>query len=397
MIRAWWAHQQALDGSQAGASAAQVLERTGWQRSLGGVGPYVSLFARAGLSRQAVEDAVAAGEIREIPSARSCMYVVPAAHYALALRLRQAGGEPEIAGAKKHFDVTDAEIDRLCEAVLSALDAGPLDTRGLKSAVGGSVRDFGPEGQRRGVTSTLPLALGKLEGAGEIRRVAHEGRLDEKRYAYTRWRDNPLTSVKLTDEEAHTELARQYFRWIGPARLAHFQWFSGLSAKAARAAIAPLDLVPVESGDERMMFPEDREALHAFQTPDEPHIVLTTNFDNVIHLRRDVSEVLGDVTDLQRLYGEQGTQQAGGLTDLQSHPILDRGRLIGLWEYDVQPATIVWATLDPPGPEVAAAVARMEGYVRGKLGECRSFGMDRPESRKPRIAALREMAAIVAS
>ena len=49
VIRAWWAHRQGLDGSLMGASAAHVLERTGWARSVGGVGPYLTLFARAGL------------------------------------------------------------------------------------------------------------------------------------------------------------------------------------------------------------------------------------------------------------------------------------------------------------------------------------------------------------
>jgi hypothetical protein len=55
VLRAWWAQRQGLDGSLAGASAVAVLERAGWQRSLGGVGPYLTLFARAGLSRAAVE------------------------------------------------------------------------------------------------------------------------------------------------------------------------------------------------------------------------------------------------------------------------------------------------------------------------------------------------------
>jgi hypothetical protein len=36
----WWAHKQGLDGTLAGTSAAEVLERTEWARSVGGVGPY---------------------------------------------------------------------------------------------------------------------------------------------------------------------------------------------------------------------------------------------------------------------------------------------------------------------------------------------------------------------
>jgi hypothetical protein len=51
-------------------SAAEVLEQAGWARSVGGVGPYLTLFARTGIGRQAADDAVARLEIHELPSAR---------------------------------------------------------------------------------------------------------------------------------------------------------------------------------------------------------------------------------------------------------------------------------------------------------------------------------------
>jgi hypothetical protein len=47
-LRAWWSHRQALDGRLACEAPAAVLEQTGWARSVGGVGPYITLFARAG-------------------------------------------------------------------------------------------------------------------------------------------------------------------------------------------------------------------------------------------------------------------------------------------------------------------------------------------------------------
>jgi hypothetical protein len=45
--RAWWAAKQGLDGSLAGATAHDVLARTGWMRTVGGAGPYLGLDARA--------------------------------------------------------------------------------------------------------------------------------------------------------------------------------------------------------------------------------------------------------------------------------------------------------------------------------------------------------------
>src|SRR5438034_10436871 len=88
-LQAWWAHRQGLDGTLAGKSAAEVLERTGWARSVGGVGPYLTLFSRAGISREATDSAVARLAVHELPSARGCTYVVPASDFALALKAGQ--------------------------------------------------------------------------------------------------------------------------------------------------------------------------------------------------------------------------------------------------------------------------------------------------------------------
>ena len=124
-LRAWWWHRQGLDGSLRGASPAAALERAGWARSVGGVGPYLTLFARAGTSREAADAAAAAREIHELPSARGCTYVVPASDFALALAVGQAFGGAEMKTAAK-LGVPGEEIDRLCQAVLGALADGPL-------------------------------------------------------------------------------------------------------------------------------------------------------------------------------------------------------------------------------------------------------------------------------
>ena len=71
-LRAWYSHKQGLDGSLKGVKPAEVLARTGWARSVGSVGPYLTLFARAGTSREAVDAAVQKLEIHELPSARAC-------------------------------------------------------------------------------------------------------------------------------------------------------------------------------------------------------------------------------------------------------------------------------------------------------------------------------------
>ena len=80
---------------------------------------------------------------------------------------------------------------------------------------------------------------------GDIRRVPVNGRLDQQRYAYTPWKPNPLSTFALSTGAAYTELARRFFRWVGPATPGEFQWFSGLGVKAAKEAVGPLGLVVI--------------------------------------------------------------------------------------------------------------------------------------------------------
>src|ERR1700689_2244389 len=229
-LRAWWFHLQGLDAQSAGETAHAVLARTGWARSLAGVGPYLTLYWRAAIGRENVDRAVRALEIYELPSARNCTYVVPAADFALALKVGQSF-DKDMKTAEK-LGVTRGEIEKLCAGVLSALAKEELDPNGLRQALGSAVRDLGEAGKKKGLASTLPVALGNLQANGEIRRVPVNGRLDQQRYRYTLWRPNPLGKFKLTLEESYTELARRFFAWIGPATMAEFQWFSGLGVKA---------------------------------------------------------------------------------------------------------------------------------------------------------------------
>lgn len=349
----------------------------------------MALFARAGLSRAAVDADVAKLAIHELPSARGCTYVIPACDYALALRAGLGKGDAAaIATAKKYLGVTDAEIERLCEAIVGALSKGPLDPRALKEATGSAVRHLGDLGKKKGVTTTLSLGLGKLQSMGEIRRVPTNGRLDQQRYAYALWRPSPARAM--TDAEVAVELARRFFRWIGPATLANFSAWSALTVSATKAAAAELGLVPLAEADPRVIFPDDLAALRDFRPPSAPRFALVGSIDNISHLRRDVAGLLaGEDADLQ-VQGEKGQQSAGSLSDLPHHAILDRGRLVGLWDFDVASNSIVAATFRRASTELAAEIARTEAFVRDDLGDARSFSLDSPESREARIGSLRK-------
>jgi hypothetical protein len=373
-IRAWWSHRQGLDGSRKSATPAEVLAGTGWARSVGGAAPYLTLHARAGTTREAADAALAATEIQELPAARGCTYLVPATDYALALLVGQPFRESEMKVARK-LGVTDAEIDKLCAAVLKALAKSTLEPEEIRTAVGAAARNLGEEGKKKGVTTTLPVALGKLQAEGEIRRVPINGRIDQQRYKYARWNPSPLATTTLDPDDAYTELARRYFQWIGPATIAEFQWFSGLSGKDAKAAIAPLGLIAL---DDRLLFSEDLEKLKSFKVPKAPQYVLVSSLDGIAGLRRDATSL-----------SDSGALKAyNGMIEFPNHAILDRGTLVGLWDYDPASEAIVWKSFIPKNKDLEKAVHRTEAFVREQLGDARSFSLDSPKSRVPRLAAL---------
>jgi hypothetical protein len=387
-LRAWWSHRQALDGSLAGGKPAEVLERSGWARSVGGVGPYLTLFARAGTTRAVADAAVASLQIHELPAARGCTYVLPAADFALGLALAQSFGQAELKTAAK-LGVTTKEIDRLCDAIVRALGEDPLDPDAIRQAVGGAARSLGEEGRKKGVVTTLPVALGVLQARGEIRRVPVNGRLDQQRYKYVRWSPNPLARAKWSAGEAFTELARRFFHWVGPATIKEFQWFAALGVKAAKDAVAPLDLTPIESGSDRLLLAEDAAAFKKFTAPRAAQYSLVSSLDAISAARRDVSTLV-DPSDADRVARlTLGARPGGNLVDLQAHAILDRGRLMGYWEYDFDAQKIVWMTfMGRTDNALERAIADTETYVRDQLGDARSFSLDSPKSRRPKLEAL---------
>ncbi len=82
------------------------------------------------------------------------------------------------------------------------------------------------------------------------------------------------------------------------------------------------------------------------------------------------------------------------IPDLPGHAILDRGQLIGRWEFDTATGTIAWALFGGSADKaLEKAIHNMEAFVRDDLGDARSFSLDSPKSRLPRIEALRKAAA----
>jgi hypothetical protein len=137
------------------------------------------------------------------------------------------------------------------------------------------------------------------------------------------------------------------------------------------------------------MLPEDRERLEAFQPPKQSRYELVSSLDGITLLKRNTKNLL-DSDDASNPVLRQKAYVGTGLMDLPSHGIFDRGRLVGLWEYDTATESIAWTAFVPKNKELQKAISEAEEYVRTGLGDARSFSLDSPKSRAPRVEALRK-------
>ncbi len=388
LLRAWSWQRQGLDGSLKGASSQDVLDRAGWARSVGGANPYLTLFARAGLRREQVDADVAALRIHELPTARGCTYVLGQDDFVWGLQL---GREAAVAPFKvlARLGVERSEITLLEEEVVNTLaEAGnPLDPQQLRDELGGSVRSLGEEGKKKGASTTLPTALGLLQADGRIRRVPVNGRLDQQRYAYTVWN---LPGSDVDDATARAWLMERYLRWTGGATLKQSQWFTAFTVAHSKEALAAVDAVevPTAEGAVLWMLPDDVERLADFSPPGDEQIQLLAGTDSLVLLRRNSQDMFDEADRDRKVLDTTLALQA----DLSDHPILDRGRIIGLWQYDPEEERIAAWTFAPPTAAVTQRIAEVEDWIRTDLGDFRSFSLDSPSSRQPRIKALDESA-----
>lgn len=384
-LRAWSWHKQGLDGSLAGASSAEVLNRAGWSRSVGGANPYLTLFARAGIRREQADADVAALRIHELPTARGCTYVLGAQDFAWGLTLGQGAAEATVKILDK-LGVERAEVESLEAQTLSLLQNanGPLDPKQLKDALGDAVRSLGEEGKKKGASTTLPTILGLLQADGRIRRVPINGRLDQQRYAYTAW---GLDAAKEPPEQVRARLMERYLGWTGGATLKQTQWFTAFTVAQSKAALAAAGAVESHG---MWMLPADAAELETFQVPDDEQIQLLAGTDSLFLLRRNSADHFAEGDQGRQLLNAQLALQA----DLPDHPLVDRGRIIGLWQYDPANERIAHWLFDKPSKAVSQRIREVEAYIREDLGDFRSFSLDSPASRQKRIDAINAEAGV---
>ena len=143
--------------------------------------------------------------------------------------------------------------------------------------------------------------------------------------------------------------------------------------------------------DGRFIHPDDKDAYLGFQAAPSGQVHFLGSLDNLNHLRQQPQDLL-DAGD-----GHLGVPSAtsvvplGGLKEFYSHIVACDGRIIGLWEFDVRAGEVVYCTWADFGSATIRAATKAEATIRAYLGDARSFSLDSPVSRAPRIELIRQI------
>jgi hypothetical protein len=391
--RALWWHKQALAGSDP-RPLATVLAGSGWLRTLGGTDVYIAARARQpGMTRAALDAAVAAGELRVQPAVRGCIYLVPSSAVPDLLALNaeawRTQTEKELAKIGKALAVVEA----IAPAVLATLTE-PRSPDAIRKVFRGDIPSFGDAGKKVGLSSPLPLALRLLEFAGTIERVLDGGRLDSERYL---WRKTAgqLAAPARDHVQRVANVLDAFLGFAGPATLAQLSAWSGRAQRDIKAALARLDAVAVDV--EGMGQAYLRAADAKARQPAPRGIALLAFEDNYLvnHGLSAVSDPRHHALKVDIWGGDRGPEALGTADHVLSRTIVIDGLVAGFWEVDARSGGAVWYTFDPTSKALARELdertAEIAGFLVRELGHARSFTldtMDEVQTRADRIARL---------
>ena len=371
-----WTARQGL--GQVGSSLGLV---GGWIRSLGGVEPYIALWARDNsTTKAAVDEQLASGELWIAPGVRGCIWLMRADDVPFALKVAHSEYEKRTVRELAKLNVDWNELDAVEVAALDLLQGGPLSIDEMRQELGPDVvRSLGDAGKRYGHSTTLPAALRLLEGEGRVRRWPTGNTVDTSRYLWEAHDyGEAFDAVPDDPDSLAIGLARRFFDWASPATKTEFMGWSSLGKRASEAAIAALgdDLKTVDSdwaGELLYSMSGSRRGRSKTRAAADRSVYLLPSQDNLVSLRGGAA-VLAD----PRHHGRTILSMMGREAELGTsrwmwqHPMIYRGEWIGFWEWDEEEGEVVFAGFDPLEDEVLAAAQEtsgaLAGFIRNEFG-----------------------------
>ncbi|PYR68903.1 MAG: hypothetical protein DMG20_08530, partial [Acidobacteria bacterium] len=339
----------------------------------------MSPFKAEDLNRLVFDD----HKLLQLETLRGCTMLVPRDQANIALRIRTRTFTELSKQARQQMPITDAEMEKLKGAILKSLHSGPKTSEQLQQMLPpDSIRDFGADLKRIGLTNSLSLGINLLKEEGKVLKQQSKRRLDIMDYSFV------LTSSILPEadpfslrlEEACAQLANQYFKAEAPARAKDFAWWAGINVTDAirgGGEIKP-KLVPVSvegSADEFLIGESELDDFFAFEPQD-----FVINFipyrDTYLKGQREI---------LNRFISSEHADKPfsrwkGKLINDPLATIIVNGRVVGVWEWSEDGDDIDLLLFDSIAKSAERAIhkraSELAGFIRSNLGEVRLQGVD---------------------
>ncbi|MGH7150504.1 MAG: DNA glycosylase AlkZ-like family protein, partial [Planctomycetota bacterium] len=190
-------------------------------------------------------------------------------------------------------------------------------------------------------------------------------------------------------------LGEIFFRAAGLGTLKGFSEWAGISQSDATAAAGRLPLAPVtiEGVEEtHLLLEPDRRALLEPRGTDGAVSFLPFE-DNLLALRGGPSILVDPAFHGLRVPVWGGKEdKLGAVRTMSFRSIVAEGRVVGFWEFDPKPGTVVVACFDkvkpPTRKRIDAEAAEVGAFITREFGHGKSFSIDSDEELSKRAAAL---------
>jgi len=391
---AWW-QRQALAGSSKG-SIAQVLGTSGWLRTLGGADVYLAARARRpGMTKRSeLDNAVATGELRVMPAARGCIYLVPGTIAADLIAFNaddwRKSAEKDLGKIGKKL----ADVEKMTAPVLAALTE-PLTTDGIRKALpAGSIPSFGEAGKKVGLSSPLPLVLRLLEFSGRIERTLEGGKLDTDRYL---WRKTAGKAAASKNSVA--AVVDAFLAFAGPVTVAQIAKWSGLAQRDVKPVLVDaLGAKPVAIEGIGEAYLREADLAATRKAPAPKGTALLAFEDNYLVNHGGLAAVSDPRHHSIKvaIFGGEKPETVGEADHVLSRTIVVDGLMAGFWEVDPQRKGAVWHTFDaapkPLANQLDELTASAASFLLDEIGHAKVFTldtMDDVQQRADKIAKLR--------
>ena len=178
-----------------------------------------------------IEDAYDRGEILRTHVLRPTWHFVAPEDIRWMLKLTAPRVNVRCGPNYRKFELDEKVFKRSNKAIATALKGAKYLTRAeLKSVL-----------NRAGVAVDDPIRLIHVLLRAELDALVCSGPRRGKQFTYALLDERVPAAHTLTHDEALTELTQRYFASHGPATLADFVWWSGLTTNEARRGISLLD------------------------------------------------------------------------------------------------------------------------------------------------------------